>query len=134
MQEKEIITNKMQKNKKDKKSNFATRRKNEIIFLIVLFAFPVIHKLIFYVGGNINFLPHFVGKFYTFPHFLGGKVIRRCSERKTFSPYINGICTVFKSYFQFVQITGRCQQFNLLHNYCPFTFLLIEPHRRLWEL
>lgn len=54
MEENEVVLDEEQKSKLGKRSNFATKRRNEILFLITLFAFPVIHKIIFYIGGNIN--------------------------------------------------------------------------------
>lgn len=54
MEENEVVISEKEKGKLGKKSNFATRRRNEIIFLIGLFAFPILHKLVFYIGGNIN--------------------------------------------------------------------------------
>lgn len=54
MKENKAVLNEEEKSKLSKRSNFATKRRNEILFLITLFAFPVIHKVIFYIGGNIN--------------------------------------------------------------------------------
>lgn len=42
------------KEKTAKKSSFATKRRNETLFLIALLAFPILHKIVFYIGGNIN--------------------------------------------------------------------------------
>lgn len=54
MEKKEDILTEKQKNKGGKRASFATKRRNEILFLVALFAFPVIHKIIFYIGGNLN--------------------------------------------------------------------------------
>ncbi len=54
MEKNELVLNEKQKSKLGKKSNFATKRKKEILFLIALLAFPVVHKIVFYIGGNIN--------------------------------------------------------------------------------
>ena len=39
---------------KKKESSMASKRKNELIFLACIFALPIIHKLIFYIGGNFR--------------------------------------------------------------------------------
>lgn len=54
MEEKEVVLNEQEKSKLAKRSSFVTKRRNELLFLIGLFAFPVLHKLVFYIGGNIN--------------------------------------------------------------------------------
>lgn len=43
----------MQQNKK-LKSGMATKRRNELIFLICLFALPILHKCIFYIGTSVQ--------------------------------------------------------------------------------
>ena len=37
-----------------KKETMHTKRRNEILFLICLFTFPIIHKLVFYFGSNLT--------------------------------------------------------------------------------
>ncbi len=39
---------------KKKRQGFAAKRRNEIIFLVSILAFPIIHKIIFYIGGNLT--------------------------------------------------------------------------------
>ncbi len=39
---------------KPQKSMAMTKRKNELIFLACIFALPIVHKLIFWVGGNFQ--------------------------------------------------------------------------------
>lgn len=38
----------------EKKSSMATKRRNEIIFLVCIFAFPILHKCIFYLGTSFQ--------------------------------------------------------------------------------
>lgn len=40
--------------KKGKTLRLGEKRRNEILFLACLFAIPIIHKIVFYVGGNFN--------------------------------------------------------------------------------
>ncbi len=45
--------NEVQPNKA-KKSGMATKRRNELIFLAILFALPILHKCVFYIGTSVQ--------------------------------------------------------------------------------
>lgn len=42
------------KQRKQKMQTMSSRRRSEIIFLCCIFALPIIHKCIFYIGGNLQ--------------------------------------------------------------------------------